>query len=287
MNKKIGIFVLVTMIVCMLTACGVASDAVDPTDKPPVADDMPSTDDVAPDSEGQPAPDQPDELPSDGDVTDTPAVAIKQDTLLICDTNGLNVRSGKGAGYTSLGTLDKGDAVAKLGEAENGWYRTVYKERTAYVSAKYVHEQTFAQASASADRVIEEGKKLLGHPYVWGSQRYHWGNGKLNTAFKAGEYDCSALMQYIFFKGAGVCLDLNTRTQVLQGAQVERQNLKRGDLMFFTNASRYHNTGVERVGHVAIYLGDNYILHTASDHAVIEQISATRWSYYIVAKDVL
>ena len=57
--------------------------------------------------------------------------------------------------------------------------------------------------------------------------------------------------------------------------------------MFFTNASRKNNTGIERVGHVAIYLGGNYILHTASDHAVIEPISATRWSYYITTRDVL
>ena len=44
--------------------------------------------------------------------------------------------------------------------------------------------------------------------------------------------------------------------------------------------------GVERIGHVALYLGDNYILHTASDYAVIEQISSTRWGYYIEARRV-
>ena len=52
-------------------------------------------------------------------------------------------------------------------------------------------------------------------------------------------------------------------------------------MIFFTNAQRYNKTGVERIGHVALYLGDNYILHTASDYAVIEQISAQRWRYYI------
>ena len=91
-------------------------------------------------------------------------------------------------------------------------------------------------------------------------------------------------MQYIFNKGAGILLDLNTRTQVLQGKSVADGDLKRGDVMFFTNSSRYDKTGVERVGHVALYLGNNYILHTASDHAVIEEISATRWSYFLVAK---
>ena len=57
--------------------------------------------------------------------------------------------------------------------------------------------------------------------------------------------------------------------------------------MFFTNASRKNNVGVERIGHVAMYLGDNYILHTASDYAKIEQISSTRWSYYIQTQRII
>ena len=57
--------------------------------------------------------------------------------------------------------------------------------------------------------------------------------------------------------------------------------------MFFTNASRKNNTGVERIGHVAMYLGDNYILHTASDYAKIEKISSTRWGYYIQSQRML
>ena len=74
---------------------------------------------------------------------------------------------------------------------------------------------------------------------------------------------------------------MNTRTQVVQGKTVKKSELKRGDLMFFTNEARKDKTGIERVGHVALYLGDNWILHTASDYAKIEQISAKRWSYFI------
>ena len=91
-------------------------------------------------------------------------------------------------------------------------------------------------------------------------------------------------MQYIFYNGADVLLNMTTRTQILQGKAVKSDDLKRGDLMFFTNASRKNNTGIERVGHVALYLGDNYILHTASDYAKIEQISSQRWSYFIQAR---
>ena len=94
-------------------------------------------------------------------------------------------------------------------------------------------------------------------------------------------------MQYIFYKGADKLLQVNTRTQIYQGKTVSKANLKRGDLMFFTNASRKNNTGIERVGHVALYLGDNYILHTASDYAKIEQISSTRWGYYIQSQRII
>ena len=36
--------------------------------------------------------------------------------------------------------------------------------------------------------------------------------------------------------------------------------------------------------YIALYLGKNYILHTASDYAKIEQISAQRWKYYLSAR---
>ncbi len=269
---------LIAILITTVAACG-------HTYNPPAEPDY--TPAPSPEPDGPSAPDQSDKPVAGDPDADRPALSTRYDTVLIATVDSLNVRSGKGSKYSSLGTLDKGDGVAKLGEPEDGWYPTVYRERTAYVSASYVREMSFAMGDERTERVVEEGKKLLGHPYVWGSQRYHWGNGKLNTAFKAGEFDCSALMQYIFYKGAGVNLDLNTRTQVLQGSEVKRADLKRGDLMFFTNASRYNKTGVERIGHVALYLGENYILHTASDHAVIEQISNTRWGYYIVARDVM
>ena len=104
--------------------------------------------------------------------------------------------------------------------------------------------------------------------------------------FTADEFDCSSLMQYIFYRGAGVELDVTTRTQILQGEETPREEIGRGDLLFFTNASRKNKTGIERVGHVALYLGGNYILHTASDFAKVEEISALRWSYFLTARRV-
>lgn len=216
-------------------------------------------------------------IPSTNPVTYT--------AMIKSETNNLNVRSAPSVNGRVLGSLDKGDMVRFEGE-QNGWYKTVYKQKPAYIYAgnNYANIVYMKQGNDKVESVIAVGEELLGYPYVWGSQRYHWGNGALNTNFVQGQYDCSALMQYIFYKGAGTLMELNTRTQVLQGEKVELADLQRGDVMFFTNDGRAGYSGVERVGHVALYLGDNYILHTASDHAVIEEISAKRWSYFIVAK---
>lgn len=200
--------------------------------------------------------------------------------------NGLNLRSGPGSGYASVGYIDAGDMVTLLAK-EGSWYKTNYKNKIAYISANetYTEIHSMEQSEESAiEQVINEGLLLLGHPYVYGAIRFHDGAGNKLKNFDPTKYDCSSLMQYIFHHGAGINLNMTTRTQVKQGTFVSKNDLKRGDLMFFTNSSRYHYTGIERIGHVALYLGDNYILHTASDYAVIEQISTTRWKYYIESR---
>ena len=210
----------------------------------------------------------------------------KKKYYALSTVNGLRVRSKPSSSSSIIGTLDKNDAVLFYDE-QNGFYKTIYKEQTAYVSANYCSTLEVEYDNERIESAIDFGATLLGYPYVWGSQRYHWGNGKLNSNFVNGEFDCSALVQYVYYKSNGVLLDLTSRTQSLNGVEVKRKDLKRGDLMFFTNASRINKTGIERIGHVGIYFGNNYILHTASDHAVIEPISLTRWSYYITARRVV
>lgn len=205
---------------------------------------------------------------------DNTAVYIK------ATVSGVNVRSGPASSYSSLGSLDMGDMVMYLGD-EGNWRKTYYRGKTAYVSALYTTLYEMEKASDIIERVIEEGARLLGTPYVYGAVRLHNGKGKLNSGFDINKFDCSSYTQYMYYYGAGVNLDLTTRTQIKQGEYVARNDIQRGDLMFFTNSSRKNLSGIERVGHVALYLGDNYILHTASDYAVIEKISSTRWGYYI------
>ena len=230
------------------------------------------------------------EIPAGGETTvdDSLPSNIGKAVYIRSKCNGLNVRKGAGTGYGTLGMLDKGDMVMYTGK-EDGWYKTVYKGVDAYVSASEIYTELYKtdKTDDRIEKVIETGCELLGTEYVYGAVRLHDGYGNLIKSFDITEFDCSSLMQYIFYYGADEVLQVNTRTQVYQGKEVEKADLKRGDLMFFTNASRYYKTGTERIGHVALYLGDGYILHTASDHAVIEKISQTRDSYFICGRRII
>ena len=206
---------------------------------------------------------------------------------ILVTSSGVNIRTGAGTGYSAMGTAEAGTLYALYGKSGE-WYKTYYKNKTVYISANYCKlVQMDKSTDARIEQVIEEGYKCLGVKYVYGAVRYHDGNGNRLSGFTTSAFDCSSLMQYMFKLGAGVNLQVNTRTQIYQGTTVKKSALKRGDLMFFTNASRKNNTGVERIGHVAMYLGGNYILHTASDYAKIEQISDTRWGYYIQSQRMI
>lgn len=237
--------------------------------------------------ETEPAPAEPPAEPEPEPPAEEPAKpAVAQ--YVFVKTNGLNVRTGAGTGYTVLGQAEQNTLLTYEGRSGN-WYKTYFKNRTAYVSARtdltaLVELET---GSERVEAVVAEGQKLLGTPYVYGAVRLHDGKGNFLKNFTVTKFDCSSLTQYVFYVGAGALLDVTTRTQVAQGTAVTKADLRRGDLLFFTNSSRYDKTGLERIGHVALYLGDNYILHTASDYAKIEQISAQRWRYYITARRMI
>ena len=207
-------------------------------------------------------------------------------TYIIANANSVMVRTAPNTAASVLGTLDKYDALPLFDRTGN-WYQTVYKRQTAYVFASYFDEREFQKSSVTVESVIREAERLLGYQYVYGATRLHDGNGNKYSGFNNTKFDCSSFVQYAFYYGAEINLALTTRTQIKQGNHVDRTDIKRGDLLFFTNSSRVNNVGIERVGHVAIYLGNNYILHTASDHAVIEPITQSRWNYFIEARRIV
>lgn len=275
MKRTFAALLLAAALFLPLAACG-GTDTASETPAPaaPQLSEAPQVPEVYETAE---APDDPE-----------PPAPIETAKYILVKADGLNVRTGAGTGFPSLGTAQKNTLLAFYGE-KDGWLSTSYRGRAAYVSgnAQYVRFFEMETGEEAVENVIAEGLGLLGTPYVYGAVRLHDGTGKLLKGFTKEAFDCSSLMQYIFYRGAGILLNVTTRTQVLQGSAVSRDEIMRGDLLFFTNDSRKNKTGIERIGHVALYLGNGYILHTASDLAKIEPLSAARMQNFITARRVV
>ena len=237
----------------------------------------------------EPLPNEPTETPvlPEPEPEPEPEPVPVYDSYFRCTSDGVNLRSGAGTSYAVLGRAEKGTSYALVGKTGN-WYKTYYRGKIAYFYAEYAAVFSIEESdNEEVEEVLSEAYKTIGVPYVYGAVRLHDGKGNLLKGFTAQKFDCSSLVQYAYYHGADTLLNTTTRTQVKQGVYVKPSDLQRGDCIFFTNDERRYKTGIERVGHVAIYLGDNYILHTASDYARIEKISAKRWNYYIEARRFL
>ena len=280
--KALATFLLsLTFIAPLATLQGCSDNQIS---LPPTQMEEPADDIIQPEPEIQPTP-EPEPTPEPKPEPEPePEPVVQYAQYIKCTGDSVNLRAGAGTTYSVLGSAEEGTSYAVV-EKSGNWYKTFYRGKTAYLYASYAAVFSIEESKdTQVESVIEEGYKLIGVPYVYGAVRFHDGKGKLLAGFSAQKFDCSSLMQYIFYKGAGKLLQVNTRTQIKQGKYVSASDIKRGDLLFFTNEVRQHLSGIERVGHVALYLGNNYILHTASDYARIEKISASRWKFYVEAR---
>jgi len=154
-----------------------------------------------------------------------------------------------------------------------------------------LHNDGHAYAASSStssriEKVISLGMKYKGTPYEFGSSRS-------NTR----TFDCSDFVKHVFKQAAGVTLPGNSRTQasyVKKHSTIKRNlsSLKRGDLIFFMSyrgASKSNYTNInkdkQRVTHVAIYLGNNKVLHTYSKKSGgvrVDNIKNTSWEYRMI-----
>ncbi len=119
-------------------------------------------------------------------------------------------------------------------------------------------------ATAVAALTIRTGDRYVGVPYVWGGST------------PAEGFDCSGFVQYVYGRN-GIQLPRVSRDQARAGQRVvpDLSTLRDGDLLFFAGAD-----GV--IDHVAIYVGDRTILHSAASRGAVgyDRLDSSRGRWY-------
>lgn len=136
-----------------------------------------------------------------------------------------------------------------------------------------------AATIAKGDSIIMTGKRYLGVPYRYGAE--------FETSRR---FDCSSFTQYVYKKN-GISLPRGARQQARVGKYVPRNQLKKGDLVFFSTKAtlKYSRSSIKRIGHVGIYAGNGKILHTYGKPGVTySNLNSSWWSKnYVTARRVL
>lgn len=85
-------------------------------------------------------------------------------------------------------------------------------------------------------------------------------------------FDCSGLVAYAAEKSLGLKLPRTASSQAQEGISIDRDELRRGDLVFF-------NTRGRRFSHVGIYLGNHQFVHAPRTGATIrvESMDIAYW----------
>lgn len=152
--------------------------------------------------------------------------------------------------------------IVTYGEEYNKWVKvnldgeedgTVGYVAKEFVDLSYKLAQAYSMeelqygtgVSSKRINIVDYAKRFLGYRYVWGG-----------TSLTNG-VDCSGFTQAIY-KKYGYSIARVSRNQAKGGRKISQSNLKPGDLVFYGNNSSGY------INHVAIYIGNNKIIHASN-----------------------
>ena len=184
----------------------------------------------------------------------------EQQKVTLYATDVLNVRENPSASSMRLGQLNKGDEVYGLNLGE--WFEFDFNGNKAYVSKAFLSSEkpvveepkeepqqqeqetpSYPTNSSAVETVVNAALAQVGKPYVWASSNPSVG------------FDCSGLTSYAF-RQAGININRIAADQYSNGTPVSKDNLVRGDLVFFSYGGG--------IGHVGLYIGNGQFVHAAN-----------------------
>jgi len=144
------------------------------------------------------------------------------------------------------------------------WYYGTASGKKGWMNAKYfaTSKSAVTKVSNSVSSAISYGERFLGVPYVWG--------GTTPSGF-----DCSGFTSYVYRNALGKSLPRTSAAQYTASKKISKSNLQAGDLVFF-------NTSGGGVSHVAIYAGNDKLLHAAGKKVKYSNLYDGYWNKRIV-----
>ncbi|MFA9559625.1 NlpC/P60 family protein [Evansella sp. AB-rgal1] len=166
---------------------------------------------------------------------------------LIAEAHHTTVQSIKSANNLTSNIIYAGQ-ILKLPVADQGKEMEPVKEK------KPVENKNPAPSIDVARNILNEAQNYIGAGYKFGAT--------LNEAPHL--FDCSSYTQFVFGQH-GIQLPRTSRQQAELGTPVAVEDLRPGDLVFFTNTDLYSDG---RVGHLGIYMGNGDMIHASSSRGV-------------------
>ena len=203
-------------------------------------------------------------------VTDAAgAIAWKAAPRLIVTAHYTPLLSQPKAGSEIVRDAVRGCIVAKTGR-HGSYYRCRLPDGVeAYIAARDVCDcrKYFEKQHPTGKDIVADAKLYMGIPYMWAG-----------TSIKA--VDCSGLAQRVYMD-CGIMLPRNASQQAGSGDDVDISEgwdkLQPGDLLFF---GRTREDGSLSIYHVAIYIGDGQIIHSAAGKVHTASCVRGRANYY-------
>lgn len=199
----------------------------------------------------------------DNDSMDSNVVSVLEKGTKVSGIKGkywIKISEGR---YISVNYVQ--DEKVDLNQSNNAESTDSYKKES---KAKVVRSNEGGSGSA----VAQAAYNYLGEKYVWGSAQPGVG------------FDCSGLTSYLYNKVCGISLYRNSAAQSNNGYPVSKNNLKQGDLLFFST------NGSGSISHVGIYVGNGKMIHasTPSTGVIISDIDSNYYSdTFVTARRIL
>lgn len=166
----------------------------------------------------------------------------------ICTAEYSRVREKPGKDSDPICDFTMGDLVRQTGETCpcGRWTKVQLPDgRFGWVPTADIAD--FAARTAAlkpnAEDILKLARSFAGTPYMWGGNSIK-------------HFDCSGLVKFCYYMN-GLILPRNASQQIKCGKPVAEGRWQPGDLLFFGSAKPF------RVTHVALYAGDDTIVHSS------------------------